>query len=33
MVRRRYFSAVSNHKVYSVILRDAAKVAAPQDEV
>jgi len=25
MVRRRFFSAVSNHQVYSVILRDAAK--------
>jgi hypothetical protein len=25
MVRRRFSSAVSNHKVHSVILRDAAK--------
>jgi len=31
MVRRRCFSAVSNHVVYYVILRDALR--APQDEV
>jgi F0F1-type ATP synthase assembly protein I len=34
MVRRRFFGAVSNHEAFSkpLILRDARKMRAPQDE-